>query len=68
MTPGQCSLEVLYGALPLQRLHLPFLAHTPVAGLTLDGEPIAFDKLDGTISLEAKTEIQAGQTLQVLYS
>ena len=67
MTPGQCSLEVLYGALPFQRLHLPFLADTPVTGLTLEGEPVAFNKLDGTISLEAGTEIKAGQTLQVLY-
>ena len=67
MTPSQCSLEVLYGALPLQRLQLPFLADTPVDRLTLEGEPVAFNKLGGAISLEAGTEIKAGQTLQVLY-
>ena len=50
MTLSQCSLEVLHGALPLQRLHLPFLADNPVAGLTLD-------KLNGTISLETRTDI-----------
>ena len=68
MAPGQCSLEVLYGALPLQCLQLPFLAETPVGRLTLDGEPVAFDQMDGTISLEPNTAIEAGQALQVLYA
>ncbi len=68
MTPGHCSLEVLYGALPLQRLHLPFLAETPVSALTLNGDTVAFDKVDVTITFEARTKIKAGQTLQVLYS
>ena len=68
MTSDHCSLEVLHGALHLQCLHLPFLADTPEATLTLDGEPVDFTKQDGAITLHTKTHIQSGQTLQVLYS
>jgi len=67
MTPQRSSLEVLYGSLTLRSLQLPFLADATVSAITLDGEPIAFQKQNGAISLPAKTEIQAGQTLQLLY-
>ncbi|MDE0312198.1 MAG: hypothetical protein OXI52_08025, partial [Caldilineaceae bacterium] len=67
MTPQHSSLEVLYGSLTLRSLQLPFLADATVSAITLDGEPVAFQKQDGAISLQAKTEVQAGQTLQVLY-
>ncbi len=62
-----CSLKVLYGALILQHINLPSLADTPVVRTTLDGEPVAFEQQDGAITLQTKTQIQAGQTLQLLY-
>jgi len=66
MTPEHCSLVILYGSLTLRSLQLPFLADAAISAIYLDGEPIAFQKQDGAISLQAKTEVQEGQTLQVL--
>ena len=62
-----CSLKVLYGDLTLQHINLPSLADTAVVRTTLDGEPVAFEQQDGAITFQTKTQIQAGQTLQLLY-
>ena len=68
MTPENCSLEVLYGSLDLRTLQLPFHSAGVTAAVTIDNEPVAFQERDGGISLQTKTRIHAGQTLQVLYS
>ncbi len=65
MAPDNCSLQVLYGVLPLQRLRLPFLVDVSLAGIALDGDPVAFSRTGSNLILETRIEIKAGQTLRV---
>ena len=68
LTPGHCTLQVLYGVLPLQYLQLPFLQDQPLDRVTLDAEPVAFDRTGPSIRLEEGLDMRAGQTLAVVYA
>lgn len=65
MQPGQVTLQVLYGALPLSTLRLPFLAGAGAVSATLDGTPVHATAEEGTISFAPAVTIPAGGTLLV---
>ncbi len=63
MTPGKCTLQVLYGNLPLQILQLPFLADRTLDRVTRDEEPVAHERTDNSVIFLGGIEIQAEQEL-----
>ncbi len=66
LAPESCTLQVLYGCLPLRYLRLPFLADSEVTQVMLGDEPVAFVRTADGICMEAGITIQAGQTLQIV--
>ncbi len=68
MTPVNCTLEVLYGSLPLRWLQLPFLKDRSLDRVTLDEEPVAFERTAQGIRVGDGVDIQEGQTLAVVYA
>ncbi|HXF62456.1 MAG TPA: GH116 family glycosyl-hydrolase [Caldilineaceae bacterium] len=65
LTPDLAELRVLYGALPVQTLALPFLGERAVGQVLVDGTPVAFTRTGEGVQLEAPVRLAAGQTLQV---
>lgn len=65
MTSEGCALQVLHGRLPLHRFGLPYADEQPVSGVSLDGMPVAFERIEGGFRLKDQIQLQAGQTLQV---
>ena len=65
MQPGQATLQVLYGALPLSCLRLPFLAGARIAKVTLDDKPVEFGADQGTLSFAPAITIPSQGILRV---
>lgn len=65
---GDCELRLLYGKLPLQTLHLPFLGGRPVTGVSLAGQPVAFTRSGDALELGAGVTIGRHESMQVHYS
>jgi len=60
-----CELRLLYGELPLQSLHLPFLGERPVTGVFLAGRSVAFSRDGELVGLGTGVTIHAGESLEI---
>ena len=63
-----CELRLLYGALSLKSLVLPFLTDRQVTGVSLRGEPVAFTRRGNAVQLGAGVTIASDETLAVEYA
>ncbi|MEZ4861675.1 MAG: GH116 family glycosyl-hydrolase [Caldilineaceae bacterium] len=65
MTPAGCEVRVLYGALSLQQLKLPFLAAQTGVTVTKAGSTVPFARQQGVITFDQPTTIAAGEAVHV---
>ena len=65
MGPGRAEVRVLYGALELHSLRLPFLNADAIQSVTVDDDPLDYTFEDGTLTLDSVAEIRAESILRV---
>ena len=63
--PGRVDLRVLYGALEIQTLRLPFLSQDDLLSVTVDERPVPFSFAEGSLVLESGVEIKEEGILRV---